>query len=192
MAVLSPAQIKTYADAAGFKGDVLNDMVGIALAESGGNTTDHTSKPPDDSYGLWQINMLGSMGPTRRKQFGISDNKQLFDPGINAHAAFVIYQSQGLNAWTTYKNGDYLKHMGAVANASLPDVSGDTAATDTATGFSGITAAINAVGNNIFKGFANITGISVAVLLFLAGIGILVANSRGAKKALKTAATVIK
>jgi hypothetical protein len=40
--------------------------VAIALAESGGNPAAHNPVPPDDSWGLWQINMRGHLGPVRR------------------------------------------------------------------------------------------------------------------------------
>lgn len=75
----------------------------IAMVESGGDPNAHNATPPDDSYGLWQINMLGAMGPERRKQFGISDNSQLYDPAINAKAMALISQNGGnFSPWSTY------------------------------------------------------------------------------------------
>lgn len=84
----------------------------IALAESGGRPDAHNPKPPDDSYGLWQINMLGRLGPARRQQFGLSSNDQLYDPVTNARAAVAI-SSGGTNfgAWSTYTNGAYRSHL---------------------------------------------------------------------------------
>src|SRR3982750_492240 len=61
-------------------------MAAIALAESNGNPTAHNAVPPDDSYGLWQINMRGKLGPARRQAFGIQSNTELFDPTKNARA----------------------------------------------------------------------------------------------------------
>jgi hypothetical protein len=87
-------------------------MAGIALAESSGNPKAHNPIPPDNSYGLWQVNMLGSMGASRRKSFGILSNDQLYNPATNARAAKKIKDSQGLKAWSTYTNGAYKKHMG--------------------------------------------------------------------------------
>jgi hypothetical protein len=94
----------------------------IALAESGGNPQSHNAVPPDNSYGLWQINMLGSMGPSRRSAFGLSSNEQLFDPLTNAKAA-VALSGGGSNfkAWSTYTNGAYKSHLngqGAGTDAS--------------------------------------------------------------------------
>lgn len=88
-------------------------MPAIALAESSGVATRHNPIPPDDSYGLWQINMIGSLGPQRRARFGITSNAQLYDPVINARAALAIYNQQGLRAWSTYLYGQYRKYLAA-------------------------------------------------------------------------------
>jgi hypothetical protein len=75
----------------------------IAMVESGGDPNAHNATPPDDSYGLWQINMLGSLGPARRKQLGISDNSALYDPAINAKAMALISSNGGnFTPWSTY------------------------------------------------------------------------------------------
>lgn len=116
---LSDAQIAGAAKAAGFSGEALAKAVAVALAESGGNPRAHNAVPPDNSYGLWQINMLGSMGPARRKQFGLSSNSQLFDPVTNAKAAYAI-SSQGKNfrPWTTYTSGAYLRYLSRARKAA--------------------------------------------------------------------------
>lgn len=108
---LSFEQLKTYAKSAGFSDADATRMAAIAMAESSGNPKAHNSKPPDNSYGLWQINMIGELGPARRKQLGISSNEQLFDPAVNAKAAKMIKDSQGWNAWTVHKTGAYQKFM---------------------------------------------------------------------------------
>jgi hypothetical protein len=92
--------------AAGFSGDALVAWGAIAGAESGWNPMTHNAKPPDNSYGLWQINMLGGLGPSRRKQFGLSSNDALYDPATNARAAWSI-SGGGRNArpWSTWQNG---------------------------------------------------------------------------------------
>lgn len=91
-------------------------LAAIAGPESGYKTGAHNpdASTGDDSYGLWQINMLGSMGPNRRKQFGISSNDQLYDPATNAKAALAIFRTQGPNAWSGYKSGAYREFMGDV------------------------------------------------------------------------------
>ena len=88
-------------------------LAAVAGPESGYNAAAHNqnAKTGDDSYGLWQINMLGSMGPARRKAFGITDNAQLFDPNVNARAAVSILRSQGFGAWTGYTSGRYRAYL---------------------------------------------------------------------------------
>jgi len=104
-------QLKSHARNAGFSDEDAARMAAIAMAESSGNPRAHNSTPPDNSYGLWQINMIGNLGPARRQQLGISSNEQLFDPATNAKAAKMIKDSQGWNAWTVHKTGAYKKFM---------------------------------------------------------------------------------
>lgn len=109
---LSYAQLKGLWIKAGGNPDDADVMAAIALAESGGREDAHNPNPPDDSYGLWQINMLGAMGPSRRAQFGLSSNRDLFDPLTNAKAAVAI-GSGGKNKmpWSTFTNGAYKQFL---------------------------------------------------------------------------------
>lgn len=86
--------------------------VAIAFAESGGNAKAHNKTAPDDSYGLWQINMYGNLGPARRQQFGITSNDALFDPATNAKAMMAI-SGGGKNwkPWSTYGGIPYLAFL---------------------------------------------------------------------------------
>jgi hypothetical protein len=112
---LAPSQIAEAAAAAGFGGESIAIAVAIALAESSGETLAHNAKPPDDSYGLWQINMLGSLGPARRAQFGLSANSDLFDPFINARAAYIVSNGgRNWRPWSTFTSGAYARYVGAV------------------------------------------------------------------------------
>lgn len=112
MTLLTAAQIARVARDAGFRGEALTTAVAIAYAESGGRSDAHNPVPPDDSYGLWQINMIGSLGPARREQFGLSSNSELWNPATNARAAFAISSRGGnFNPWTTYVNQSYRLHL---------------------------------------------------------------------------------
>jgi hypothetical protein len=112
VAKLSPAQIAEYAHDAGFRGQDLTVAVAVAMAESGGDPKAHNSVPPDDSYGLWQINMLGGLGPDRRRQFDLDSNRELFDPKENAQAAWEISgKGDSFQPWTTYTSGAYKKYL---------------------------------------------------------------------------------
>jgi lysozyme-like protein len=118
MAKLSGSEVAAVAKSAGLSADV-DIAVAIALAESGGRSDAHNPVPPDNSYGLWQINMLGSMGPQRRKQLGISSNDDLYDPVTNARAMMLI-SNGGTNwkPWTTYTRGTYKLYLGKSGTSS--------------------------------------------------------------------------
>ena len=82
----------------GFKGYSLKLAWAVVMRESRGNANSHnkTSSTGDNSYGLFQINMLGYLGEDRREKFGIKSNAELFDPVTNAQAAFYM-TSRGKN-----------------------------------------------------------------------------------------------
>lgn len=116
--VLNANEIAYYAKQAGFPAGEVALATAIAMAESGGNTRAHNTQPPDDSYGLWQINMYGSLAAARRVAFGIPNNDALYDPATNARAAKLIRQGQGWTAWSVYSSGAYKKHLSAAQQAA--------------------------------------------------------------------------
>lgn len=89
---LTPLELKDLLNLAGFKGSSLKLAWAIVMRESRGHPLSHnTSKSSgDNSYGLFQINMLGSLGADRRDKFGIKNNSELLDPVVNAKAAFYM------------------------------------------------------------------------------------------------------
>lgn len=98
---------------AGFKGAGLQTMFRIVMAESGGraNAYNGNAGTGDNSYGLAQINMIGNIGVSRLKQYGLTSYDQLFDPLTNLRAAYKISKGgTNFNAWTTYTSGHYLSH----------------------------------------------------------------------------------
>lgn len=117
---LSDAQLAEFARQGGFSASEIPTAVAIAKAESGANPRAHNGNAStgDNSYGLWQINMIGSMGPNRRKAFGITTNEQLFDPATNARAAHQVYKEQGWDAWSVYKSGSYKSQMGGASEGT--------------------------------------------------------------------------
>lgn len=173
MANLSRSEIRSYASAAGFTGNNLDIAVAVALAESEGNPRAHNGEGRDDSYGLWQINMLGDMGPDRRKRFGLKSNADLFDPATNARVAYGIWKSEGWSPWTTYTRGTYKEHMTGdttTGDATPPPVTG------TEGGLFGIGSAINSFGETFLRGFASVGAVLVAVVLLVLGVVILGRN----------------
>lgn len=111
---MNAVDIYQAALAAGFNPSQAVTMTAIALAESSGNPTAHNPNRAtgDDSYGLWQINMIDTLGPARRTQFGIDNNDALYDPHTNAAAAFKV-SGGGANftPWTTFTSGAYKSHL---------------------------------------------------------------------------------
>jgi CBS domain containing-hemolysin-like protein len=107
---------------AGFRDDSLEIAYAVAIAESAGKPTAHNDDEStgDDSYGLFQINMLGAMGPERRKLYSLKKNDELFDPLTNATVAFKL-SDEGKNwkPWTMYTNGMYQKFYDKKANHRL-------------------------------------------------------------------------
>jgi Lysozyme like domain len=111
---LSAVAIAGYASAAGFSGDDLVTAVAVALAESGGDPNAHgdLTLPGSGSYGLWQIyaHAHPELGP---------DFTQLYDPAVNAAAAFSVYSAAGnsFSPWSTFKGGQYAAHLDIASQA---------------------------------------------------------------------------
>lgn len=99
---LSSSELISILKEAGFEGLSLKWAWAVAMQES-------TAKPyafnkSSNCYGLFQINMTGSMGPSRREKFGLEDNIDLFDPLVNAKVAYHM-SAKGTNwsAWVNHK-----------------------------------------------------------------------------------------
>jgi len=109
---LSPAAIYAYARGAGFTPGQARTATAIALAESDGRPRAHNPVPPDDSYCLMQVNMLGQLGPERRARFHLRSNSDLYDPAVCMRAAYAISGGGSTwQPWTTYTRGSYLRYF---------------------------------------------------------------------------------
>ena len=97
--ILTPEDIKSLLIISGFRGEGLRVAFGIVMKESTGRPYAHNenSNTGDNSYGLFQINMIGSLGPARREQFGLASNEDLFNPLTNAAIAYRM--SDGGTNW---------------------------------------------------------------------------------------------
>lgn len=122
-------RIMQAARGAGFQGEDLIRMTAVAMAESSGNVQafNNNARTGDLSYGAFQVNMRGDLGPARRRQFGLANNEALFDLGTNARVAKSIFDSQGINAWGSFRDGRFQEWMGQ-ARAAAPSVMGSVAA----------------------------------------------------------------
>jgi len=130
--ILSAQQVYEIARGAGFPQKIATTMVAIARRESNFNPSVHNVGPVDDSYGLWQINLLSPQVKADVAALMPNGPQDLLDPGINAKAAFVLYGGKLNNlriAWaidklnpdgtpTAYKI-DYEQHLPEAQTAAL-------------------------------------------------------------------------
>ena len=100
---LSDKDLKELLKLVGFKGQNLKEAWAIAKKESNGRPLafNGNSKTGDSSYGIFQINMIGMLGPDRRKKYDLDHNADLFNPVVNAEIAF--HMSQGGENWSSWK-----------------------------------------------------------------------------------------
>jgi hypothetical protein len=100
---LSDKDLKNLLHLVGFEGQKLKEAWAIAKKESGGRpmALNLSKRTGDSSYGLFQINMIGDLGPDRRDKFNLTSNYELFNPVLNAQVAF--HMSNGGENWTAWK-----------------------------------------------------------------------------------------
>jgi len=137
MAALSKDQVAALLRKAGFPEEKIPLMVNIAGRESGLNPYAHNPNRAtgDNSYGLFQINMIDRLGEARLKEFadlGVTSFEDLKDPWKNVQAAKRVYDSQGINAWTTAKAamGDPTPKLTPGLSAATPGLSGVSSEAD--------------------------------------------------------------
>lgn len=99
---LSKDELRSILNKAGFTGKGLEMAMVIAFYES--TYRPYALNRSSNCYGLFQINMTGSMGKVRREKYGLSKNEDLFNPFINASIAYKMSNGgKNWSAWTTEK-----------------------------------------------------------------------------------------
>lgn len=100
---LTKTQLVDLLHAIGFKGQALRYAWAIAMKESRGNPLSHNGnrETGDNSFGLFQINMVDSLGQDRRDKFSLEYNAQLLNPVVNAQIAY--YMSDKGKNWKSWK-----------------------------------------------------------------------------------------
>jgi TP901 family phage tail tape measure protein len=111
--VLNPGQMATLAYKHGrAKGMTTKGAVRMGaygMRESRGNTRAHNYDPPrDDSWGLWQINVLPNANP-RFKSW------KLENPDRNAEAMSLLYKAAGERPWGGYPESSITPYLPAAA-----------------------------------------------------------------------------
>jgi hypothetical protein len=99
---LTDLELKSLLSLVGFKGKDLIEAWAVAKKESGGRPLafNGNASTGDSSFGLFQINMLGILGPDRRDKFELSSNAELFNPVLNAQIAY--HMSNGGKDWSSW------------------------------------------------------------------------------------------
>ena len=137
MIVLSAAQVATLVIRAGFPdtpvGGVSTHVVMVAICrrESGYQVD---ALDPNSASGLFKIRW------DHNQRY---DQRQLLnDPEYNTRAAYEIYQTRGLQAWSSYVTGDYLPFLNearlALAQATMVVGAPELPSASTVTGAAGI------------------------------------------------------
>lgn len=98
--MLSDDELIAILKQAGFSGYGLKYAWAIAVKES-------TKRPiaynkASDCYGLFQINMSGSLGTNRLDKYNLQSEKDLFNPLVNAKIAYQMSNNgKNWSAWST-------------------------------------------------------------------------------------------
>jgi len=101
--MLTDKELVQLLSAVGFEGAGLKKAWSIAKRESNGRPLAYNGdkKTGDSSYGIFQINMIGDLGPKRLEKFNLKSNKELFDPVTNAEITY--YMTDGGSDWSSWK-----------------------------------------------------------------------------------------
>ncbi len=105
--VLSDKEIINVLELAGFRGNGLKMAWAVAVRES--TLRPFALNKASNCYGLFQINMSGSLGPDRRNKYGIDSNSDLFDPLTNAKIAYQM--SNGGKNWSAWSTENSAKKL---------------------------------------------------------------------------------
>ena len=112
---LTDRELVELLKAVGFEGKGLKMAWAVAKAESNGRpfAFNGNAKTGDSSYGIFQINMIGSLGPDRRNRYNLGINAELFSPVKNAEIVYrMTKKGNDWSAWSSYKKGATSKWIG--------------------------------------------------------------------------------
>ena len=102
---LTDIELVWLLEAVGFEGQDLKEAWAIAKKESNGRPLafNGSKLTGDNSYGIFQINMIDTLGEDRRTKFDLEHNADLFNPVKNAQIA--MHMSNGGSDWTSWHIG---------------------------------------------------------------------------------------
>jgi len=101
--MLTDKELLQLLKSVGFEGQALKMAWAVAKKESNGRPMAYNGNrnTGDSSYGIFQINMLGTLGEDRKEKFNLRSNVLLFDPVINAEITY--YMTDGGKNWSSWK-----------------------------------------------------------------------------------------
>ena len=102
---LTQTELRDLLAAVGFSGKGLRTAWAVAMRESNGRPVAHNDNvnTGDNSYGIFQVNMIGSLGTDRRAKYNLDTNAELFNPVTNAK---VVYEmTKGGIDWSSWGLG---------------------------------------------------------------------------------------
>lgn len=110
-AKLTNTQLITLLETTGFTGYNLKVAWAVVMKESRGHPLSHNKNRStgDNSYGLFQINMIDNLGAARRELFGLKSDAVLLDPVTNVKAAY--HMTNGGKNWSAWA-GSTAKALG--------------------------------------------------------------------------------
>jgi len=99
---LTDIQLVELLEAVGFKGEGLITAWAVAKTESNGRpfAFNGNAKTGDSSFGVFQINMIGKLGPDRRDKYDLTYNAELFSPVKNAQIVYKM--TEGGKDWSSW------------------------------------------------------------------------------------------
>ena len=102
---LTDIELVWLLEAVGFEGQDLKEAWAISKKESNGRPLafNGNTLTGDNSYGIFQINMINTLGEDRRTKFDLEHNADLFNPVKNAQIA--MHMSGGGRDWTSWHIG---------------------------------------------------------------------------------------
>ena len=105
---LTDRELVELLKAVGFEGKSLRVAWAVAKAESNGRpkALNDNERTGDNSYGIFQINMIGNLGVDRRERYDLKSNRDLFSPVVNAQITYKMTNGGAdWSSWTSYTKG---------------------------------------------------------------------------------------
>lgn len=85
--------------AVGWPTNVLPTLDRVLWRESRCDPTATNLVPPDQSYGLMQVNVRGALWPDRQGKCGLTAPEDLLDPAVNLSCGLVLWHESGWSPW---------------------------------------------------------------------------------------------